>query len=170
MAKSGKAAKGKAGPYLAAAVICEKILIEQDGVTSAMRIVDIINLSSDQAPPPRGTIIGVPLALLIMLKSGDLRGDKEILIRLANPSGIIEDIGNILVTFVGPSEGGVNSQIPILALKWDTEGVYWYEIVMDNTIMTRIPLRVNVTRQSEPAPKASAESAGGLVPKRKRRV
>ena len=103
MAKSGKAAKGKTGPYLTAAMICEKILKEEDGVTSAMRIVDIVNLPGDQSLPPPGTVIGLPLALLVMLKSGDFRGDRDILIILATPSGIKVELGKVRVVFDRPA-------------------------------------------------------------------
>ena len=34
------------GPYLAVAVFCEKVLVERDGVTSAIRLVDRVNRSA----------------------------------------------------------------------------------------------------------------------------
>ena len=41
------------GPYLVAALFCEKVLSEKDGVISTMRIVDRITITVSGEAPPR---------------------------------------------------------------------------------------------------------------------
>ena len=40
------------GPYLSAAFFCEKVLVEQDGVKSAIRIVDRVTRTVVHPNPP----------------------------------------------------------------------------------------------------------------------
>ena len=40
------------GPYLAAAVLCEKVLQEKDGVLSAIRLVDRFIITASGTQPP----------------------------------------------------------------------------------------------------------------------
>ena len=47
MARDRKKGSKNPGPYLTAAILCEKILMEPDGVHTAVRIVDTLNLPSD---------------------------------------------------------------------------------------------------------------------------
>jgi len=64
-------ARSNQGPFLAAAVICEKILEERDGVKSAIRIVDRVTRTVvGPSPPEEMEPFDWDGALLIKLKSG----------------------------------------------------------------------------------------------------
>jgi hypothetical protein len=59
------------GPYLQTAVLCEKVLQEQDGVLSLVRIVDrIISTALGPDPPEDMPPVAVNLTAVIVLKSG----------------------------------------------------------------------------------------------------
>ena len=75
------------GPYLSSALLCEKVLVENDGVKSAIRIVDRINHSpivSDTAEAMKP--FDLPLFLLLKFKSGSARGPMLLKVRFNAPS------------------------------------------------------------------------------------
>src|SRR5258706_6964275 len=86
MAKATSRSKKKAGPYLSAALVCEKVLFEEDNVSSLIRVVDTIQLPH-YPPLDAGDSVKLPVVMLVMLKSGDFRGEKDLILRLVNPSG-----------------------------------------------------------------------------------
>ena len=77
------------GPYLVAAILCEKILQEQDGTISIIRMVDrlaitVSALGSPETMPPTP----ITLQALISLKSGSAKGRETIVVRTETPSGL----------------------------------------------------------------------------------
>jgi hypothetical protein len=77
------------GPYLNAALICEKVLQEKDETLSVIRMIDRFNvtvsaLGSPENLPP----IPLSLTVLIALKSGKARGRSTVKLRIENPSGL----------------------------------------------------------------------------------
>jgi hypothetical protein len=136
----------RARPHLQAVFFCEKVLTEADNVTSAIRIVDTINLTITAGKPKRGMALLLPLALLVMVKAGDARGEKELQVRSVGPSGKAYKAGTWKFTLAGPPEGGANLRADQVQLKWDKEGLYWFEILLDGTLFARAPLRVNIVK------------------------
>src|SRR5260370_27056538 len=98
------------GPYLVAAVICEKILQEKDETISVIRMVDRFNvtvnaLGSPENLPP----IPINLGLLISLKSGEARGRYTVKLRIVSPSGLQTLPDHLLpVLFDGAEDRGAN--------------------------------------------------------------
>lgn len=131
------------GPYLTAAVICEKILQEKDETISVIRMVDRFNvtvnaLGSPENLPP----IPINLGLLISLKSGEARGRYTVKLRIVSPSGLQTLPDQLLpVLFEGGEDRGANL-ILNLNMVIDQEGVYWFGIFLEETLLTRVPLRV----------------------------
>ncbi len=131
------------GPYLVAAVICEKILQEKDETISVIRMVDRFNvtvnaLGSPENLPP----IPINLGLLISLKSGEARGRYTVKLRIVSPSGLQTLPDQLLpVLFEGGEDRGANL-ILNLNMVIDQEGVYWFGIFLEETLLTRVPLRV----------------------------
>lgn len=76
------------GPYLQTAVFCEKILHEQDGVVSLIRLVDRFMIQAGGPEPPERM---PPTQLVVMgylaFKSGFAKGSFSVTIKGTSPSG-----------------------------------------------------------------------------------
>ncbi len=115
------------GPYLNAAVICEKVLQEKDETLSVIRMIDRFNvtvsaLGSPENLPP----IPLNLTVLISLKSGKARGRSTVKLRIESPSGLKLPDQLLPVLFEG-EDRGVNL-VMNLNLVIDQEGVYWFDV------------------------------------------
>jgi len=129
------------GPYLNAALLCEKILQEQDGTLSVIRMIDRITLtapasSSPEALPP----LTFSCNLLLAFKSGSAKGKSTVKLKIETPSGIKLPEQLLPVLFEG-DDRGVNLNLA-LNIVIDQEGVYWFEILLEDEFLTRVPLRV----------------------------
>ena len=135
------------GPFIAFACICEKVLQEQDGVLSAIRIVDKLNLHkgppNQLAPKTQASAIA-GVTMLIGLKSGGYKGRGKLSLQAHSPTGKVMP-GLRMATeieFKGGVEGVntiVNAGVPFAE-----EGVYWIDILYNGRILTRMPLSVSV--------------------------
>ena len=76
------------GPFLSAAFLCDKILIERDGVVSAIRLVDRVN-QTVTGPEPSEVMepFDYQLTLFVSFKAGSTRGPMQLEIRMEKPSG-----------------------------------------------------------------------------------
>lgn len=129
------------GPYLAAAVLCEKVLQEKDGVVSAIRIVDrFIITGSGTQPPEKMPKLPVNMTMLIIFKSGDAKGSRTVKIKPIMPSGR-ELQETLLPMFLEGDDRGVNL-IANIVLEASEEGLYWFEVLCNDEFVTRIPLRL----------------------------
>ena len=131
------------GPYLLAAFFCEKILREQDGVVSFIRQIDrlIVNASGPQAPTQM-PMTNFSANFVVLLKSGEARGRHDIRVVREGPSGIrdAEDLVSTTVFLEGEERGaGILANIN---MSFDQEGLYWFDVYADETLMTRMPFRV----------------------------
>lgn len=129
------------GPYLIAAILCEKVLQEKDEKISIIRMVDRVavtvhTLGSPEAMPPTT----VSLNALIALKSGSARGRGTVIWRTETPAGLRLPDQLFPVLFEG-DDRGVNVIIALNMIV-DQEGVYWFAVVLDKQLLTRIPLRI----------------------------
>ena len=129
------------GPYLNAALLCEKILQEQDGALSIIRMIDRITLtapasSSPEALPP----LPFSCRLLLAFKSGSAKGKSTVKVKIETPSGIKLPEQLLPVLFEG-DDRGVNLNLA-LNMVLDQEGLYWFEILLEEDFLTRVPLRV----------------------------
>jgi hypothetical protein len=76
----------KRGPFISAALLCEKVLIEQDGVKSVIRIVDRVTRTViGPNPPETMEPFDYEIALLVRLKSGWARGSYLLRVELVKP-------------------------------------------------------------------------------------
>lgn len=132
------------GPYLTAAFICERLLLEQDGVVSAIRLIDraFFVTGPDGAP----LVAEMPLTLTVMLKSGAARGSYTVRIEVEKPSTERMQMLEAPVFFEG-EERGANIVLQT-AMRPDGPGLYWFDVSFENELLTRIPLRV--IYQSQP--------------------
>lgn len=129
-------------PLILAAIVCERVLQETDGVLTATRIVDRFVVA---AGPP-GTVPGIQFHYLAVLKRGQATisaDEHEAFIRLRYPTGQREDRSAFKVSWP-PGEGedeGVNLNVRVV-MEVQTEGLYWVDLVFDGEALASTPIRV----------------------------
>ena len=133
------------GPYVQMALLCERVLREVDGVSSIIRVVDVINHQErGPNPPDEMPEVHYPLNLVISLRSGRAKGRHEITVTPEQPSG--ETLSPITVSINLEGEGkGVNI-VSRIDIPYKFEGLYWFNIRFDHESITRIPLEVRYSR------------------------
>lgn len=137
------------GPFLQLAVLCEKVLHEQDGVLSLIRMVDRYSIPEPQKGKPPMPI--QPTAV-ILFKAGFATGKYYIKLKIHTPSGKILPAQEFPVLFEGNDRGA--GIVAIMNLTLDEEGLYWIDVNLQDSAapVTRIPLRIlhlKVPRQPE---------------------
>lgn len=139
---SGNIQRLDRGPYLSAALLCEKVLEEKNGVKSAIRIIDRITRTAvGPNPPLEMEPFTYPVVLLLKFKSGWARGVHTVKIQPAKPSGeLMPEIVNS-VLFEGEEDRGIDI-VGNVVFKLDQTGIYWIHIYLDDMKVTQIPLRV----------------------------
>ena len=132
----------RGGPYLSAAFLCEKVLIEQDGVKSAIRIIDrVIRTVAGLSPPKQMEPFDYSISMLIKLKAGWARGSYPLRITLVKPSGESPPAIQQTVHFEGEEDRGVDI-VTNIVLRLEMTGIYWFEVYLEDVLLTRIPFRV----------------------------
>lgn len=135
-----------AGPYLATACLCERVLVEEDHVLSAIRIVDRVSVSTTMpAGSPTAMRVPVPLpplVALISIKNGSARGTRHLDLRGTTPTG--EPLPNISVPIplAGDDDQGVQVRVNVV-LQVNQGGIFWFDVQLDGELLTRMPLRVD---------------------------
>jgi hypothetical protein len=128
------------GPYVTVATICEKVLQEADGVLSIIRSVDRMNITVTGPGAPTELPQGViQPTLVVCLKSDDAMGRHPLNVRVQQPTGLMLPTQTFDVMFEG-AERGVNL---ILQMQLEAiEGLYWFEVLLNESLLTRVPLRI----------------------------
>lgn len=126
-------------PLLHVATFCEKVLNEADGVNSIIRMVDRFTVQgvTEEMQP-----ILLQFTAFISFKSGFMRGKHKVSIRPISPKGVDLPSMDIPVLFEGDDDRGPALQIPIGWLAQE-EGLYWWDLYVNEELVTRMPLRVN---------------------------
>ncbi len=132
-------------PYLAAAFFCENVLTEQDGVASAIRIVDRLFIPKlSPAKPAEGTATPAALInLFISLKGGGYSGKGQVKFVPVTPSGKSLTPQEMEIEFPKEPNAGANIVVRT-AIAFKEEGVYWFEIYFNGELVTRTPLDVQL--------------------------
>ena len=129
------------GPWLATAVFCEKVLIEKDGVPSIIRVVDrIMMTASGAAPPEKMPLTTLNVTAFIALKSGFAKGNMEIKLIGHKPSQQVFATTTLPV-FLEGDEHGANAVLEV-AMQVNEDGLYWFDVLIGERLVTRMPLRV----------------------------
>jgi hypothetical protein len=142
--------RGIDGPHLAAAFLCEKVLQESDGVPSFIRVVERFTVAIPPKLPPG---VQLPPALqfpppvlqfhlVVTVKAGGIGGGKYAMkVVLNKPDGTALPPSVFPVFFNGGDDNGVTMIAPIM-MPNPEEGLFWFDVYFEETLMTRIPLRV----------------------------
>lgn len=129
------------GPWLQAAVFCEKILQERDGVMSLIRIVDRFTITaSGPDAPERMPKANLQFHGALMFKSGFARGSFTASLAIRTPSGRVMQEASLPMLLEGHDRGVQLNFNMNLVLEED--GLYWVDVSVGNRLMTRMPLRV----------------------------
>jgi hypothetical protein len=136
------------GPYVVAALFCEKALRESDGVMSLIRIVDRWQISGNTDQMQMSV---VQTTLVIIFKSGMHRGSSSVVVKPITPSKNRLPVMTFPVLFEGDDDRGVGV-VAAMGFPVSEEGVYWFEIEVEGQLMTRTPFRVVYHKAIQPSP------------------
>jgi len=141
-------------PLVAAAFICEKILVEEGNIYSAIRIVDtykvkLIKIAQLKETVPRPTSIGdstqlLDMSALVIVKAGTVTGKHEMSFRVRNPEGKetpFPDKFPVNFAMNDPAEGA-NATIRFVMPANANPGLYWIDVLWDGESLTSIPLKL----------------------------
>jgi hypothetical protein len=107
------------------------------GWISLIRILDrwFFNGTTPEMPPSV-----LQTTLVVMFKSGNMKSQATVKIRPVSPSKKELPSIEIPVLFEG-DERGVTIVLPVV-MQIQESGLYWFDVLVDEQIFTRIPLRV----------------------------
>lgn len=131
------------GPHVQLATFCDHVLQEKDGVLSVIRAIDRAIVTLPAGAPPELPEGFVTTTLVLSLKAGDAQGRYPVTIRAQQPSGVYMPDQILDVTFERDERGVnfvLNVRVPAI------EGLYWFEIFVNEDLLTRIPLRIMYQR------------------------
>jgi hypothetical protein len=140
-------------PLVAGATFCESILVEEKGMYSIIRMLDTITVTPASPDTPgraAPALTGQPLVqamLFVGLKSGDVRGKRTITLQLRSPSNEIKPIGDPVPVLFDGAESGVVLRVQV-NLAVEEYGLYWAEVLSDNDLVVRVPLRLRQGEES----------------------
>ncbi len=133
------------GPYIQLAGLCEQVIEDKTGVLSLIRIIDTITHTEARPDAPAEMPhVTYPMKMVIMLKSGHARGRHELKMIPELPSGEVKPPFTRSVQMEG-EEQGFNNVINML-FTFAMEGLYWFNVYLDDSLLTRIPLRIKYNR------------------------
>jgi len=133
------------GPYLGMAILCERVLQEKDNVLSAIRIVDkiiqtAIGPDSLEMMPP----VTINLFAIISFKSGASGGKYNFKLVPTTPSN--EKMQEYSIPLVLEKNGKSANVIINLNLLVKEEGLYWFDVSLNDEFVTKIPLHIEYQR------------------------
>lgn len=143
------------GPYLAAAVLCERVIRDEDKSLTVVRIIDRVTFQVPAGILSSGVFsLGAALfqaCMFVMFRSGNAKGKRKLILRAFAPDGnkFMEDL-TVQVIFDGKGETNTVAQIQI-GTQFRMEGLHWFHLFLDDRPLTRIPLRVAIQHQTTSA-------------------
>jgi hypothetical protein len=156
MAKRKQPKEKVGGPYLAAAFFCETIIEDkQDGVLSAVRLVDQVVVALDPSAPPDfpsdAQRLPISARALLSFKTGDSPGIHQVRIDMKSPSGEMKSVFEQSLSFPSEPHGGANVPFNVVLLVKEG-GLFWFHVFLDGEEVTRMPLKVAIQRGQPASP------------------
>jgi hypothetical protein len=129
------------GPYVQMACFCERVLQEKDGVISIIRVIDRLIVTASGMDSPEEMVGGqINFPVVIVLKAGFARGSHTLKLIPISPSGSKMGETNMAVLFEGDDRGV--TVILQVTLPAQEEGLYWFDVILSDQLLTRIPFRL----------------------------
>lgn len=122
------------------AVFCERVLEEKSGVLSIIRIIDRINLSAAADAPETMPEFPLKLTAVVSIKSGFLKGKYTVTVKPQTPSGESLPPVELPILLEGDDRGA--NLVLRFAFNVKEEGLYWFDVLVQGTLLTRVPLRI----------------------------
>jgi hypothetical protein len=143
------------GPYVSVAAICDSVLHEKDERISCIRFSDTLNVQLSAEIPDPLPPLRLQVAAFVAFKSGPFVGTKNCTLRLISPSGKTGKMTEATpksypMIFKGGEQG--HNLIVSLDIPAVETGLYWFDVMLDEEVYTRIPLKVNISRTQPPPP------------------
>jgi hypothetical protein len=87
---------------------------------------------------------------VLALKSGSARGRQTLKIVQEQPSGLRKDLLEHSLMLEGEDRG--TNFVAQAQMRFDEEGVYWFDVFLNDQFMTRMPFRLtyNLVRRAAP--------------------
>lgn len=135
----------KSLPYVTAALLSEKVLQEQDGSISIVRIADRLQYRVEGLPPDKKPMVQVHG--FVSIKSGPVTGDHTLKIVSERPNGERRDLHTQPIKLLG-KDHGVNLIIN-MGIGIEQDGLYWFDVFFDDELLSRIPLVITPLPKQE---------------------
>lgn len=129
------------GPYLLAALICQRAQQDQYGSFSIINVLEqLIVGTEDPKAPEKMPTFRFQAALVVQLASGRIAGPRTLSVTLIEPSGGSRETFSQEVELKG--EDHRVTVVSNLSLDATEDGLYWFNIALDGRLLTRVPLRI----------------------------
>lgn len=134
------------GPFIRAALLCERVLCETDGTLSAIRILHegVVSVPGNATPS---------LVLLLMLVRGEVSpGQHRMSLEILDPSGEIMSHKQIVLTLDDGGPEQASSLMLDVSFTPRVPGVYWFRVSWDEEgarLLTRVPFTARAGAYSE---------------------
>jgi hypothetical protein len=142
------AAASPDAPLVLAALICEQVLEERDGVLSATRIIDRLLVSRPVSREVAGVQQSVFFSYLAVLKRGSATfatREHEARLRVRFPSNQSQELTHDPIRVVWPEgdaeDAGINLRVRV-RISLPDDGLYWIDLRFDGHLVASTPLRV----------------------------
>jgi len=136
-------------PFVGAALICEKVLVEKDDSITLVRIAD--RFQYDMVGVPQGVRPLIPIQGIVRLISGPVTGEHMIKVVGENPAGGRRQLYQQALSFLGKDH--TQNFIMNITLAAQDDGLHWFDILFDDELLSRIPLMIMPLSKQTPAEK-----------------
>ena len=126
------------GPYVALAVLCQRIDLQPDGSADLIGIVD--GLAVDDPDDPNTPPLILNLRAVVALRGGEVRGSRRLTLRGWFPSGA-EGLSADRTVVFSDQRPAVTLNLP-LELELPELGTYVFDILLDDDLLSAITLDV----------------------------
>ena len=133
------------GPYIQAAGFCDQVIEDKTNALSLIRMIDVLTHTEARPDAPEEMPpVTHRMKLVIMLKPGSARGRQELKIVPEQPSGETKEPIMMSVQLAGEERGA--NVIADVVFTFVMEGLYWFNVYLNDVLFTKIPFRMQYRR------------------------
>lgn len=136
-------------PFVQAACLCDNVLMDKDGVMSAIRIIDTYYIDPPELKP--GEVHVIELQALVCLKSGDVKGESEMAFKLRLADGKTVEVPKKFPVVLNGGIHGANFKMALAVPV--VYGLNWLDVYWNGNHLSAVPFKLEKT----PAPQAAQQ-------------